>query len=170
MTIACSNFKLHHFYCAQPKWSVLLVRTIGDHPTIYIYIYTFIGPSLSEASVRRSTSPLSWYIDRPSDFRSRTLNRRLTAPCFVVSAHSVRWIDTHDACWSCRPKVCLSEVVELRQEVLQKQEKNHARNFWWRVPARQGRSEVKQLRWLVLNIKPKRTRARSGSYRLSWNS
>ena len=28
MTIACSKFKLHHFYCAQPKWSVLLVRTI----------------------------------------------------------------------------------------------------------------------------------------------
>ena len=28
MTIACSKFKLHHFYCAQPKWSVLLVCTI----------------------------------------------------------------------------------------------------------------------------------------------
>ena len=28
MTIACSKFKLHHFYCAQPKWSVLLARTI----------------------------------------------------------------------------------------------------------------------------------------------
>ena len=30
MTIACSIFKLHHFYCAQPKWSVLLVRTIPE--------------------------------------------------------------------------------------------------------------------------------------------
>ena len=29
MTIACSKFKLHHFCCAQPKWSVLLVCTIG---------------------------------------------------------------------------------------------------------------------------------------------
>ena len=29
MTIACSKFKLHHFYCAQPKWSVLLVCTIS---------------------------------------------------------------------------------------------------------------------------------------------
>ena len=28
MTKACSKFKLHHFYCAQPKWSVLLVCTI----------------------------------------------------------------------------------------------------------------------------------------------
>ena len=29
MTIACSKFKLYHFYCAQPKWSVLLVCTIS---------------------------------------------------------------------------------------------------------------------------------------------
>ena len=98
------------------------------------------------------------YIDRPSDFRSTSLNRRLTASCFVASAHSVCWIDTHDACGSCRPKVCLREVVEL-----QKQEKIHARNFWGRVPVRQGRSEVKQLPWVVLNIKPKLARARSGS-------
>ena len=28
MTIACSKFKLHHFYRAQPNWSVLLVCTI----------------------------------------------------------------------------------------------------------------------------------------------
>ena len=28
MTIACSKFKLHYFYCAQPKWSVLLGCTI----------------------------------------------------------------------------------------------------------------------------------------------
>ena len=28
MTIACSNFKLHHFHCVQAKWSVLLVCTI----------------------------------------------------------------------------------------------------------------------------------------------
>ena len=28
MTMACSKFKLHHFYCAQRKWSVLLVCTI----------------------------------------------------------------------------------------------------------------------------------------------
>ena len=28
MTIACSKFKLLHFYCEQPKWSVLLARTI----------------------------------------------------------------------------------------------------------------------------------------------
>ena len=82
-----------------------------------------------------------------------------------MSAHSVRWIDTHDACGSCRPKVCLREVVEL-----QKQEKIHARNFWGRVPVRQGRSEVKQLLWLVLNIKLELARARSGSYPLSWNS
>ena len=87
------------------------------------------------------------YIDRPSDFRSSSLNRRLTASCFVVSAQSLR--DTHDASGSCRPKVCLCEVVEL-----QKQEKNYARNFWGLVPVRQGRSEVKQLLWLVLNIEP----------------
>ena len=64
------------------------------------------------------------YIYRPCDFRSRSLNRRLTASCFVVSAHSVRWIDTHDACGSCRPKVCLREVVEL-----QKQEKNSCKKL-----------------------------------------
>ena len=55
-------------------------------------------------------------IDRPSDFRSRSLNRRLTASCFVLSAHSVRWIDTHDACGSYRLKVCLCEVEELQKQ------------------------------------------------------
>ena len=30
MTIACSKFKLHHFCCAHPKWSVLLVCTIAE--------------------------------------------------------------------------------------------------------------------------------------------
>ena len=29
MSIACSKIKLHHFCCAQPKWSVLLVCTIA---------------------------------------------------------------------------------------------------------------------------------------------
>ena len=79
-----------------------------------------VGPSLSEALVRRSTSPLSW----PSDFGYKSLNRRLTASCFVVSAHSVRWTDTHDACGSCRPKVCLPEVVEL-----QKRERNSCKKL-----------------------------------------
>ena len=46
----------------------------------------------------------------------------------------------------------------------------HARNFWGRVPVRQSRFEVKQLLWLVLNIKLELARARSGSYPLSWNS
>ena len=64
-----------------------------------------------------------------------------------------------------RLKVCLCEVVEL-----QKQEKIQARNFWGRVPVRQGRCEVKLLLWLVLNIKSKVARERSGYYPLSWNS
>ena len=38
------------------------------------------------------------YIDRPSDFRSWSLNRRLAASCFVECAHLARWIDTNDAC------------------------------------------------------------------------
>ena len=39
------------------------------------------------------------------------------------------------------------------------------------IPVRQGRSEVKQHLWLVLNIKPKLSRARNcGSYPLSSNS
>ena len=82
----------------------------GLKGSAHFALQILVGPSLSEASFRRSTSPLSWYIDRPSDFRSRSLNRCLAASCFVVSAHSVRWIDAHDhddAC--CRPKVCLCE-------------------------------------------------------------
>ena len=136
----------------------LEIKNLGLRPRFFISVFISCNHS--------GIGLYSIHIDRPSDFRSRSLNRCLAASCFVVSAHSVRWIDTrHDACGSCRPKVCLCEVVEL-----QKQEKIHARNVWGLVPRRQGRSEVKQFLWLVLNIKPKLARARTGSYPLSLNS
>ena len=107
---------------------------------------------------------LAWgspqYIDRPSDFRSRSLNRRLTASCFVVSR--IWLVGTHDACGSCRPKVCLCDVVEL-----QKQETNSWKKLLGTGTRKAGQiwsqSTRKQLLWLVLDIKPKLARARSGS-------
>ena len=110
MTIACSKFKLHHFYCAQPKWSVLLARTIRVFNYRHLHLcparsglwteFGFVGPlasnarwagSISDQASGPAAEPVSklWMSSFVLTFTKSKPSTARSATHFSMSAHHI---------------------------------------------------------------------------------